>query len=73
LVPGLALRNVPSGVHVEPLTDPVTERRIYAVTRSRGAGPRRPAIDAFLAELTASGVAETITPRGDLEPVAAIG
>ncbi|SIR73285.1 LysR family transcriptional regulator [Micromonospora avicenniae] len=65
LVPGLALRNVPSGVHIEPLADPVTERRIFAVTRSRGTGPRRPAIDAFLAELTA-------TQRSDLEPVAAI-
>ncbi|MEV4755858.1 LysR family transcriptional regulator [Micromonospora sp. NPDC049559] len=52
LVPGLALRDVPAGVHVEPLVEPVTERRIFAVTRARGAGPLRPAIDAFLAELT---------------------
>ncbi|MEV4808864.1 LysR family transcriptional regulator [Micromonospora avicenniae] len=64
LVPGLALRNVPSGVHIEPLSDPVTERRIFAVTRSRGAGPRRPAVDAFLAELTAA-------RRSDPEPVGA--
>ncbi|MFC3503930.1 LysR family transcriptional regulator [Micromonospora krabiensis] len=54
LVPGMALRTVPPTVHVEPLVDPVTERRIFAVTRSRGAGPLRPAIAAFLAELAAS-------------------
>ncbi|MFG3554896.1 LysR family transcriptional regulator [Micromonospora sp. NPDC047557] len=54
LVPEMALRGVPPAVHVEPLTDPVTERRIFAVTRGRGTGPLRPAMEAFLAELAAS-------------------
>lgn len=52
LVPSLALLHVPAAVHVEPLIEPVTERRIFAVTRPRGTGPLRPAIDALLAELT---------------------
>ncbi|MEJ3742594.1 LysR family transcriptional regulator [Actinomycetes bacterium KLBMP 9797] len=52
LVPSLALLHVPAAVHVEPLIEPVTERRIFAVTRPRGAGPLRPAIDALLTELS---------------------
>jgi DNA-binding transcriptional LysR family regulator len=52
LVPGLALRHVPAEVDVQPLTEPVTERRVFAVTRPRGTGPLRPAIDAFLGVLT---------------------
>jgi DNA-binding transcriptional LysR family regulator len=52
LVPGLALRHVPAEVDVQPLTEPVTERRVFALTRPRGTGPLRPAIDAFLAVLT---------------------
>lgn len=51
LVPGLALRNVPEGVHTESLVAPVTERRIFAVTRPRGDGPVHPAINALLTEL----------------------
>jgi DNA-binding transcriptional LysR family regulator len=53
LVPGLALRNVPGGVDVRPLDEPVTGRQIFAVTRPRGTGPLRPAIDALLSALTA--------------------
>ncbi|MGX7673337.1 LysR family transcriptional regulator [Plantactinospora sp. DSM 117369] len=52
LVPGMALRNVPSGVHVEPLLRPVTGRRIFAVTRPSGDGPLHPAIAAVLDALT---------------------
>ena len=48
----MALRHVPETVAVQALRDPVTERRIFAVTRAVGAGPRRPAVDALLAELT---------------------
>jgi len=52
LVPELALRHVPSGVHIEPLVEPVTARRIFAVTRALNGTAQRPAVDAFLAELT---------------------
>ncbi|MEO3927205.1 LysR family transcriptional regulator [Micromonosporaceae bacterium B7E4] len=51
LVPGMALRNVPAGVHVEPLLRPVTGRRIFAVTRPRGDGPLHPAVAAVLEAL----------------------
>ena len=51
LVPELALRHVPAGVHIEPLVEPVTERRIFAVTRALGGATQRPAVEAFLAEL----------------------
>ncbi|MFI6758039.1 LysR family transcriptional regulator [Micromonospora sp. NPDC050417] len=54
LVPGLALRNVPAGVDVRPLDEPVTGRQIFAVTRIRGTAPLRPAIDALLRALTAT-------------------
>lgn len=54
LVPGLALRNVSPGVEVRPLDAPVTGRQIFAVTRTRGAGPLRPAIDALLRALAAT-------------------
>jgi DNA-binding transcriptional LysR family regulator len=53
LVPAMALRGVPDTVAVHPLRDPVTERRIFAVTRAGGGGPLRPAIAALLSELTA--------------------
>ncbi|MEU7845993.1 LysR substrate-binding domain-containing protein [Micromonospora parva] len=67
LVPELALRHVPLGVHVEPLVEPVTERRIFAVTRALGSTPQRPAVDALLAELSGSaGV-----PRGEHPPIIA--
>ncbi|MBF9127866.1 LysR family transcriptional regulator [Plantactinospora sp. S1510] len=51
LVPGMALRHVPPRVLVRPLAKPVTGRRIFAVTRPRGAGPTHPAIAAVLTEL----------------------
>ena len=51
LVPELALRHVPAGVHIEPLIEPVTARRIFAVTRALGGAAPRPAVEAFLAEL----------------------
>lgn len=51
LVPELALRHVPPGVHVEPLVEPVTARHIFAVTRALGGAPQRPAVQAFLAQL----------------------
>jgi DNA-binding transcriptional LysR family regulator len=54
LVPAMALRHVPDSVAVHPLEDPVTERRIFAVTRAGGDGPLRPAIAALLGELTAA-------------------
>jgi DNA-binding transcriptional LysR family regulator len=52
LVPGMALRNAPETIAVQRLREPVTERRIFAVTRPSGPGPRRPAIEAVLTELT---------------------
>jgi DNA-binding transcriptional LysR family regulator len=51
LIAGLGLRHVPRGVAVTPLTRPRLKRTIFAATRSAGVGPRRPALDAFLAEL----------------------
>jgi DNA-binding transcriptional LysR family regulator len=52
LAPVMALGQVPDDVLVRPLRDPVTERRVFAVTRPRGDGPLRPAVAALLAELT---------------------
>jgi DNA-binding transcriptional LysR family regulator len=51
LIAGLGLRHVPPDVTVTPLTRPRLKRTIFAATRAAGVGPRRPAIDAFLAEL----------------------
>ena len=51
LIAGLGLRNVPDSVVVTPLERPRLKRTIFAATRAAGVGPRRPAIDAFLAEL----------------------
>jgi len=51
LIPGLGLRHVPREVDVTPLRRPQLKRTIFAATRAAGVGPRRPAIDAFLAEL----------------------
>lgn len=68
LVPGLALRNLPPGVHVEPLTAPLTGRRIFAVTRPRGTGPTHPAIGALLTELT-SATLDTVPARSDAATV----
>jgi DNA-binding transcriptional LysR family regulator len=51
LAPVRALRHVPDNVTVQPLRDPVTERRVFAVTRPRGDGPLRPAVGALLVEL----------------------
>ncbi len=55
LVPAMALRHVPESIAVQRLADPVTERRIFAVTRPSGDGPRRPAVTALLTELTRVG------------------
>ena len=52
LAPVMALRQVPDNVLVRPLRDPVTERRVFEVTRPRGDGPLRPAVGALLADLT---------------------
>ena len=51
LIPGLGLRHAPRAVVATPLTRPSLKRTIFAATRAAGIGPRRPAIDAFLAEL----------------------
>ena len=51
LIPGMGLRHVPREVTVTPLGRPRLKRTIFAATRAAGIGPRRPAIDAFLAEL----------------------
>jgi len=39
-------------VAVTPLDRPRLKRTIFAATRAAGLGPRRPAIDALLTELT---------------------
>lgn len=52
LIAGLGLRHVPDEVVVTPLGRPRLKRTIFAATRAAGLGPRRPAIDAFLAELS---------------------
>ncbi len=51
LIAEMGLRHVPPGVTVTPLSRPRLKRTIFAATRAAGVGPRRPAIDAFLAEL----------------------
>ena len=51
LIAGLGLRNVPPDVEVTPMEPPRLKRTIFAATRAAGLGPRRPALDAFLAEL----------------------
>jgi DNA-binding transcriptional LysR family regulator len=51
LIAGLGLRHVPRAVDVTPLERPRLKRTIFAATRAAGVGPRRPAIEAFLAEL----------------------
>lgn len=62
LVPELALRHVPPGVHVQPLAEPVTERRIFAVTRALGGAAQRPAVAALLAELSPAGASSGPSP-----------
>ncbi|HEY3715842.1 MAG TPA: LysR family transcriptional regulator [Jatrophihabitantaceae bacterium] len=52
LIAGLGLRHVPDEVAVTPLDRPGLKRTIFAATRAAGPGPRRPAIDALLTELT---------------------
>ncbi|HEY7048454.1 MAG TPA: LysR family transcriptional regulator [Jatrophihabitantaceae bacterium] len=51
LIAGLGLRHVPDEVVVTPMDRPRLKRTIFAATRAAGLGPRRPAINAFLAEL----------------------
>jgi DNA-binding transcriptional LysR family regulator len=55
LVPGLGLRYRPAGVRSDPVR-PVLQRTIYAVARSAGVGPQRPAVAAVLAELAAASI-----------------